>query len=113
MITPLRRRPVRALLLIIALLAAFGTATALAASPTVQVKDDFFSVKSVSVSRGATVTWKWAGALYHNVKVKSGPVKFGSRTQLHGSFAHRFTARGTYKLYCSLHPHMLMTVVVH
>jgi plastocyanin len=114
MITPLRRRPVRALLLVLVLLAAFGTATALAGTSTVKVKDNFFSVKKLSISRGSSVTWQWSASLKHNVKVKSGPVKFGSRTQLHGSYSHRFTVRGTYKLYCSLHPAtMNMTVTVH
>jgi len=112
MITSLRRRPVRALLLVIALLAAFGTATALAASSTVKVEDSFFSAKKLSVSRGASVTWKWTGALLHNVRVKSGPVRFSSRKQLHGTYSHRFTVRGTYKLYCTLHPDMTMTVTV-
>ena len=112
MITSLHRRPVRALLLIIVLLAAFGTATALAASSSVKVEDSFFSAKKLSISQGASVTWTWTGALLHNVKVRSGPAKFSSRTQLHGSYSHRFTARGTYKLYCSLHPDMVMTVTV-
>ena len=109
----LRRRPVNALLLVIALLAAFGTATALAASSTVKVEDSFYSVKKLSISRGASVTWKWTGALYHNVKVKSGPVTFNSGKLLRGgSYSHRFTVRGTYKLYCTLHPGMTMTVTV-
>ncbi|MDQ2895714.1 MAG: plastocyanin/azurin family copper-binding protein [Actinomycetota bacterium] len=112
MSTSLSRRPVRALLLIIALLAAFGSASALGASSSVKVEDNFFSAKKLSVSRNTSVTWNWKGALYHNVKVRSGPAKFSSRTQLHGSFVHRFTTRGTYKLYCSLHPDMTMTVTV-
>ena len=112
MTTSPRRRPVRALLLVIALLAAFGTATALAASSTVKVEDSFYSAKKLSISRGASVTWKWAGALLHNVKVKSGPAKFGSGKLLKGTYSHRFTVRGTYKLYCTLHPDMTMTVVV-
>ena len=112
MITPLRRRPVRALLLVLALLAVSGTTTALAAASTVKVKDNFFSVKRLSISRGASVTWKWSASLYHNVKVKSGPARFGSRTQLRGSYSHRFTVRGTYKLYCTLHRDMTMTVTV-
>jgi plastocyanin len=112
MITSLRRRPVRALLLVIVLLAAFGTATALAASSTVKVEDSFFSAKKLSVSRGASVTWTWKGALLHNVRVKSGPAKFSSREKLHGTYSHRFTVRGTYKLFCTLHPDMTMTVTV-
>jgi len=113
MSTSLRRRPVRALLLIIALLAAFGSATALAASPTVKVKDNFFSTKKLSVSRGTPVTWKWAGSLDHTVTVKSGPAKFGSKLQVRGTYSHRFTVRGTYTLYCKIHHFMKMTVVVH
>ncbi|HET9104393.1 MAG TPA: plastocyanin/azurin family copper-binding protein [Solirubrobacteraceae bacterium] len=112
---PTRLRPSRALrvlLLLIVVISAVFAATALAATRTVKVQDSFFSAKSVSVSRGTTVTWRWTGALYHNVKVRSGPVRFGSRTQLKGTYSHRFTARGTYKLYCSLHPGMNMTVVV-
>ena len=58
------------------------------------------------------MAWKWAGALLHNVTVKSGPAKFDSRNQLRGSYTHRFTVRGTYHLYCTLHPDMTMTVVV-
>ncbi len=113
MSTSLRRRPVRALLLIIALLAAFGTATALAASPTVRLKDDFFTTKTLSVSRGTSVTWTWAGSLNHTVTVKSGPAKFSSKLQVHGTYSHRFTARGTYTLFCKIHPFMKMTVLVH
>ena len=105
-------RSVRALLLLIAVVSAVFAATALAATRSVNVQDSFFSSKSVSVSRGTTVTWHWIGALYHNVKVRSGPAKFGSRIQLKGTYSHRFTVRGTYKLYCSLHPGMVMTVTV-
>ena len=113
MVTSLRRRTVRVLLLIVALLAAFGTATALAASPTVTLKDDFFSAKKLSVSRGTSVTWKWAGSLNHTVTVKSGPAKFSSKLQVRGTNSHRFTVRGTYTLYCKIHRFMKMTVVVH
>ncbi len=113
MVTSLRRRTVRVLLLIVALLAAFGAATALAASPTVSLKDDFFTVKQLSVSRGTPVTWKWAGSLDHTVTVKSGPAKFSSKLQVRGTYSHRFTVRGTYTLYCRIHSFMKMTVVVH
>ena len=106
-------RATRALLLLIVVISAVFAATALAATRTVKVEDDFFSAKSVSVSKGTTVSWHWTGALYHNVKVRSGPARFGSRTQLRGTYSHRFTTRGTYKLYCSLHPGMVMTVTVH
>ena len=113
---PNRLRPsraLRALLLLIVVISAGFAATALAATRTVKVQDSHFSATSVSVSRGTTVTWRWTGSLYHNVKVRSGPVKFGSRQQITGTYSHRFTVRGTYKLYCTLHPGMNMTVAVH
>ena len=46
---------------------------------------------------------------------RQGPLgtgQFISRIQLKGTYSHRFTVRGTYKLFCSLHPGMVMTVTV-
>ncbi len=85
MITSLRRRPVRALLLVIALLAAFGTATALAASSTVKVEDSFFSAKKLSVSRGASVirtTW-----------TRAMPQLLRGKRPLHGFMLAKHTRR--------------------
>lgn len=108
-----RGRPVRALIAVLVVFAAFFAATALASTSTVKVKDSFYSVKTLNISKGTTVNWKWAGTLFHDVKVQSGPASFHSRRQISGSYSHRFTVRGTYKLYCTLHPGMTMTVHVH
>ncbi|MEO6857032.1 MAG: plastocyanin/azurin family copper-binding protein [Solirubrobacteraceae bacterium] len=107
----LRDRRLRALLTLTVVLAAFSS-IALAATKTVAVKDSYFSVKTLTVKKGTKVTWHWAGSLYHNVKVKSGPVKFHSHTQYYGNYSHTFLRAGTYKLYCTLHPSMKMTVIV-
>jgi plastocyanin len=107
-------RRARAVLILIAVLGALTAASALAASAkTVKVGDSYFGPKSLSIGHGTTVTFKWTGALLHNVKVRTGPAKFKSRTQIRGTFSYRFSAKGTYKLYCTLHPNMTMTVVVH
>jgi plastocyanin len=87
-------------------------ALALASTRSVGVRDSYFSVKRLTISRGTKVRWSWGGVLNHNVTVKSGPSRFHSRTQVTGSYSHTFTKRGTYKLYCSIHPGMTMTVVV-
>lgn len=109
---PLSRR-VLALLTVMTAAAALTAVSALASSaPAVNVRDNYFSVKHLTVNRGTRVSWKWAGVLYHNVSVRSGPSRFHSRTQVLGSFSHLFTARGTYSLYCTLHKSMRMTVVV-
>lgn len=92
---------------------AFPAVSALASSSrSVKVADSYFSVKHVTISRGTKVRWIWNGVLYHNVKVKSGPVKFHSPTQVAGSYSYTFSRRGTYVLYCQVHPGMKMTVVV-
>ncbi len=107
----LRDRRLRALLTLTVLLAAVST-VALGATRTVLIKDSYFNVKTLTVNKGGKVTWKWAGYLNHNVRVKSGPVAFHSRTQYRGTFSHTFLRAGTYHLYCTLHPFMKMTVVV-
>ena len=109
----LRDRRVLALLTLTVFVVAVSSVSALASSPrTVKIGDDYFGTKNLTVGRGTTVTWKWAGVLRHNVVVRSGPAGFRSRTQVRGTFSHVFTRRGTYHLYCTLHPFMKMTVVV-
>jgi plastocyanin len=110
----LRHRRLTALLAITTAVLACSSVVALASSARqVKVGDDFFNVKRLSVGTGARVTWKWTGVLNHNVAVRSGPSRFHSRTQARGSYSHVFTTRGTYTLYCTIHPFMKMTVVVH
>src|SRR5436309_2417347 len=78
----LRERPLLALLALTTAVIAFSSASAFGASAvTVKVRDDLYTPKSVKVARGTKVVWKWAGVLRHNVKVKSGPSKFHSKTQ--------------------------------
>lgn len=114
MLKPLfRSRRALALVTLTAALLALSSVAALASgSKTVQVKDNYFTVKKLTVSKGTRVTWKWDAFLRHNVAVRSGPSKFKSRTQVRGSFSHTFTKAGTYHLFCTLHTYMKMTIVV-
>jgi len=55
----------------------------------------------------------WKGKAPHNVKVTKGPVKFGSKTQVKGTFAKKLTKKGTYNIVCTIHaPNMKMTIKV-
>ena len=89
---------------------------ALAASKTVKIGDNFFVRSSnnatVSVKRGTTVVWRWTGTAPHNVTVQSGPKKFHSRTQSRGTFKATPHTKGTYKIVCTIHPGMKMTLKV-
>jgi plastocyanin len=100
-----------ALLAALALLGALAV-PALAATKTLALRDTFFSPKSVTVKKGATVKWVWRGRLPHNVTVKKGPAKFHSRTMTKGSFAKKLTKRGTYRIVCTIHPGMNLTLKV-
>jgi plastocyanin len=86
---------------------------ALAATTSVQVKDNKFVAKSITVSKGTTVKWVWRGKAPHNVKVTKGPAKFASTTQVKGSFSKKLTKKGTYTILCTVHaPDMKMTIRV-
>jgi len=107
--------------LIIAMLIAVASAVlatqALAATRSVKVGDDYFvrkgSVPTVTVSKGTTVTWRWAGKDLHNVTVTKGPARFRSSFKSSGSFSKRLTRTGTYTIVCSIHqPDMKMKLRV-
>jgi plastocyanin len=106
-------RRVVVLLALAAALLAFSSVAALAASDrSAKIGDDFFHPGRLTIDKGTKVTWNWKGYLNHNVHVKSGPSKFHSPPQVQGSFSHVFDRRGTYHLYCTIHPNMKETIVV-
>ena len=82
------------------------------AATTVRVDDDVFRPGSVRVSKGATVRWRWVGDSPHNVTVTRGPVKFRSSTKRSGTFTRTMRRRGTYRIVCTVHPGMRMTLRV-
>jgi plastocyanin len=84
-----------------------------AATKVVSVKDDFFSPRPLTVSKGASVRWVWKGMQRHNVAVAKGPSSFRAGTRKTGSFTHTFKKRGTYSIVCTIHaPDMHMTIKV-
>ena len=69
------------------------------------VGDYKYGAQRVTVKKGTTFTWRFVGAVPHDVTLVSGPVGFSSPwTSSGGTFSHTFTRPGTYKLFCSLHP---------
>lgn len=89
-------------------LALGASAPAIGAGKTVRVKDDFFSPKTLNVSKGTTVTWRWTGDNPHDVKFKS----FRSPVKTSGTYSHKFKKAGTFKYLCSIHSGMTGKVVV-
>ena len=73
--------------------------------------DNFtFGPPELTVKVGSTVNWTNHDDIPHTI-VSAG--KFRSKTlDTDDSFSFTFTTPGTYKYFCSLHPHMTATVVV-
>ena len=82
-------------------------ASALAATRTVRVGDNYFvrarGVPTVTVSRGDRVTWRFVGDDPHNVRASRGPARFSSPTKRSGRYSRRMTRRGTYTIVCDIH----------
>ena len=64
-------------------------AGAMAATKSIKVGDDYYvrpsGVPKVTVSKGTTVRWRFAGDNPHTVTVSKGPVKFNSGMKSSGT----------------------------
>jgi plastocyanin len=101
-------RKLLAIVLVVAAgLMAILAATALAATKSVKIGDNYFvrpsGVPTVKVRSGTKVKWVWRGRSTHNVTVRSGPARFHSTSKTRGSFSKTLRTRGTYVIYCSIH----------
>jgi plastocyanin len=102
---------VRKLLVLIVLAAvavlAAVSATSAPSATRVNVGDNYFvrpsGVPTVTVSKGTKVRWVWVGRNPHNVKVRSGPVRFSSPSKTSGTYTKRMRKRGTYTIVCAVH----------
>mgnify|MGYP002682753655 CR=1 FL=1 len=99
-------------------LVAVGTAAAMLAVPAlagtanIKVGDNYFvrpgSTPTVTVRAGTTLRWVWAGRKPHNV-VGSG---FRSPTKTSGTYSRKFSGKGSFRVICTVHSSMKMTVRV-
>jgi plastocyanin len=72
-----------------------------------------FSPASVTVSAGQSVAWLFQDANPHTVTADDGSFTSVQTGLTNGkTYAHTFTAAGTYPYHCFIHPQMHGTVVV-
>jgi len=71
----------------------------------VQVNDDSYSPKSITIQPGDTVRWVLNGnSLVHTVTAKDGSFDSGSVFTSKGAmYEHRFDTKGTYEYACKVH----------
>jgi plastocyanin len=69
------------------------------------VGDRFFAKPNIEVKKGAEVEWRFAGSELHNVTLANGPKAIGSpNLNDDRTFSEKFKEKGTYRLFCGLHP---------
>lgn len=104
----------RVLVLTGAILIAYGLAhTASAGNASVTIDNFTFSPQLLTVPAGTKVTWTNRDDIPHTVTDADDQKEFRSPPLDTGdTFSHIFAAAGTYRYFCSLHPHMEGTVVV-
>lgn len=108
---PRSRRLVRIGLATLALaaLSVMGSASAIAADRTIEMRDFAFSPQTVEIRVGDRVTWTNRDSVEHNATDGS----FDTGLLAEGESASiRFTAPGTYAFFCEPHPSMTGTVIV-
>jgi plastocyanin len=90
-----------------------GRRVALPSGATVRIRNFAFSRPNVLLRKGARLRWRFDdNGIVHNVTLASGPIGFGSPNRDRGTFAMRFTKRGTYRIFCALHPVAMTESVV-
>ena len=78
---------------------------------SVSIANFAFSVSSLSVKTGTTVTWTNNDATAHTVTADDGSFDSGNIAP-GGKFTHTFNAAGTIAYHCSIHSNMTAKVVV-
>lgn len=85
---------------------------------TIGVFDNYYSPSKKTIKAGTTVRWHWDDSTLdvHDVKLNSAPKgvkKFQSEPLAAGAtFSRRLTKPGTYKIICTFHEGMRMTIRV-
>lgn len=88
----------------------FAATPASAEDVAVKIGNFTFGPQEVKVKAGTTVTWTNEDDIPHTVV---SPNNFRSKAlDTDGKYSFTFTTPGTYKYFCSLHPHMTGTIVV-
>jgi plastocyanin len=73
------------------------------------IKD--FSFAPLTIDAGTTVTWVNTDDEPHTVASEAGLFRSGG-LDTNESFSYKFDKPGTYRIYCTIHPRMVATIVV-
>jgi amicyanin len=82
-----------------------------AADSNVRIANFTFNPPQITVKAGTTVTWTNEDDIPHTVTSTMQAFK-SSALDTDQRYSFRFTTPGTYRYFCSLHPHMTGTIIV-
>lgn len=95
------------------LIAAFCLASAHAFAADVSIDNFAFTPAEIIIKAGESVTWTNRDDIPHTVTDAAHPPGFRSQAlDTDDQVSFKFDKAGTYRYFCSLHPHMQATVVV-
>jgi plastocyanin len=103
---------------LVAAACAFPAVALGATTKRIQVGDDYYGPTKVTVKRGTTVKWVWLAdnTNSHDVKLVKAPKgvkRFHSASAATDfTFSRKLTRPGTYRIVCTLHQTMTMTIRV-
>jgi plastocyanin len=80
-------------------------------SPQVTIANFAFNPATLTVASGTTVTWTNQDDMVHTV-TEANRLFSSKGLETGATYAHTFTAPGTYTYFCALHPRMTATVIV-
>ena len=90
-----------------------GGAAADSTPVAVEINNFAFEPRDVTIERGATVQWTNHDTEPHTVVSSADPKAFRSPPLDTGdTYAFVFKEPGTYRYFCSIHPHMVATITV-
>ena len=110
---PRSSRVLRAAMMAGLVATALTSGSAFAQDATVKIKSFMFMPMAVTIHAGDTVTWTNMDEEPHTVTSADGGMMFKSPAlDTDDKFSFTFDKSGTYKYFCSIHPHMVGTIVV-
>jgi plastocyanin len=74
------------------------------------LSDDFFNKGKLTIKKGTIVSWKWHTDDEHTVTEIHG--KYSSHQTTKGNYKHRFKKKGTFTVYCAVHPTVMRQKIV-
>jgi plastocyanin len=114
----LKRGVLGAALVGFVVLPAAGAAGGTPVTKKVLVADDYYGPTKLTVKKNTTIDWVWDddNTDSHDVKLEKGPKhvsKFHSASAASAfTFKEKLKVAGTYKIVCTLHQAMVMTIKV-